>query len=331
VGGASSHQAPPVRRARAAKLGSARRVEPRIEEDEVMRIGIGLALATLLLPAAAFCQSKKELLEMNRDIALLQEEVRNLKKSNDDHFAAMDVALKQVLDQITSANRQVGVLDKGIKDRMDKGIGNQMTAVGSKVDSLAEDFRYVKENVTEIGEKLNSLQQKVVDLNNAIRTMQAPPPAPAAPLGSPSAAAPSGPPPGVTAESLYNDAFRDRSAKNYDLARREFHDYLTYFADTDRAPNAQYYLGDIAFNEQNFDEAIKAFDAVVAMPGKNNKLGDAHYMKGRALVHLGEKTAASKEFKAVIATPGADPGLVRNAQAALRDLGVTAPPARKRR
>ncbi len=297
-----------------------------------MRIATWLVLASVLIPVAASAQ-KRELLEMNRDIALLQEEVRGQKKANEDRFNAIDSALTQILDQINSANRQVATLDKGMKDRMDKGVLASVSGLGSKVDSLAEDFKYVRENVGEISEKLGKLQQQVVDLNNAVRTMQAPPappPAvsqPTAPAGT--AAAPSGPPAGVSADGLYKDALRDKSAGNYDLALDEFKKYLTWFNETDFAPNARYYIGEIYFNQKDFDDAVQAFDSVIALP-KNTKTLDARFMKGRTLVRLGQKVDAAREFRAIIAaSPGSD--IARRAQAELRDLNVAAAPAHKRR
>lgn len=289
-----------------------------------MRTATWLVLASMLIPVAASAQ-KRELLEMNRDIALLQEEVRNQKKANEDRFNAIDAALKQILDQINSANRQVATLDKGMKDRMDKGVLASVSGLGTKVDSLAEDFKYVRENVGEISEKLGKLQQQVVDLNNAVRTMQAPPaPPPAATGGS---AAPSGPPAGVSAEGLYNDAMRDKRGANYDLALDEFKKYLTWFGATDLASSAQYNIGEILFNQKNFEDAVQAFDAVIDLP-RNPKTLDARFMKGRALVRLGQKADAAKEFRAIVsASPGSD--IARRAQAELRDLNAA--PAKKRK
>ncbi len=297
---------------------------------DVMRVGIGLALAFMLLPAAAPAQ-KREITEMNRDVALLQEEVRSMKKADEDRFNAIDAALKQILDQINSGNRQVAGLGTGLRDQMSKGVVNQVGAVGTKVDALSEDFKYVKENVTEVIERLGKIEQKVVDLNTAIRTMQAPPTPPAdsgqSPTSSPSA---SGPPSGVSAEGLYRDAMRDKSGAKYDLALDEFKNYLKWFGETEFAPNAQYYIGEIYYNQKSFDEAMKAFDAVLASP-KNNKSLDARFMKGRTLVRLGEKSEGAREFRAVVqASPGSD--IARRAQAELRDLGaVPASSAKKRR
>lgn len=298
---------------------------------DVMRVGIGLALAFMLLPAAAPAQ-KREITEMNRDVALLQEEVRSMKKADEDRFNAIDAALKQILDEINSVNRQATAQGLVLKDQLSRGVVNQVGAVGTKVDALGEDFKYVKENVTEVIERLGKIEQKVVDLNTAIRTMQAPPTPPsdsgqaAAPSSSPSA---SGPPAGVSAEGLYRDAQRDKSSAKYDLALDEFRNYLKWFGETEFAPNAQYYIGEIYYNQKNFDEAMKAFDAVLGLP-KNNKSLDARFMKGRTLVRLGEKSEGAREFRAVVqASPGSD--VARRAQAELRDLGAAPAPAAKKR
>ena len=296
---------------------------------EDMRVGIGLASALLLLPAVAPAQ-KREITEMNRDVALLQEEVRNMKKADEDRFNAIDAALKQILDQINSGNRQVAGLGTGLRDQMTKGVVSQVGAVGTKVDALSEDFKFVKENVSEVIDRLGKLEQKVVDLNTAIRTMQAPP-APPADNGqsSPTGPSASAPPAGVSAEGLYKDALRDKSSAKYDLALDEFKNYLKWFSETEFAPNAQYYIGEIYYNQKNFDEAMKAFDAVISAP-KNNKTLDARFMKGRTLVRLGEKSEGAREFRAVVqAAPGSD--VARRAQAELRDLGAAPATAAKKR
>jgi TolA-binding protein len=124
---------------------------------------------------------------------------------------------------------------------------------------------------------------------------------------------------------------RDKLGAKNDLALDEFRNYVSWFGGSELAPNAQYYIGEIYYQEKNFEEAIKAFDAVIALP-KNNKSMDARFMKGRALVRLGEKSEGAREFRAVVqASPGSD--VAKRAQAELRDLGAAAaaPPAKKRR
>jgi TolA-binding protein len=126
---------------------------------------------------------------------------------------------------------------------------------------------------------------------------------------------------------LYKDALRDKSAGNNDLALDEFKKYLAWFAATDLAPNAQYYIGEILFNQKNFDDAVQAFDGVITLP-RNAKTLDARFMKGRALVRLGQKTDAAREFRAIsAASPGSD--IARRAQDELHALNAA--PAKKRK
>jgi TolA-binding protein len=295
-----------------------------------MRIPIAVALA-IALPAALPAQKKNEMVELQRELALLQEEVRSNNKAQNDRLAAIDASLKAILDQLATASRSITVLDGSMKDRMERSVVQPVTAVGAKVDGLAEDFRSVREMVNELNVKMGKLQQQVVDLNNVIRTMQAPPAPP--PADSTPAKPVSGPPPGVSAKSLYDDALRDKSAGNSDLALKEFGDYLTWFGDSELAPNAQYQVGEILYNQKKYDEASRAFDKVLEGYPKNSKTLDAHFMKGRSLVRLGQRNEGADEFREIIRiAPSSD--LAGRARAELRDLGLspsTAAPPKTRK
>jgi len=81
------------------------------------------------------------------------------------------------------------------------------------------------------------------------------PPAGAQP-GMPAASGPTGgtsmaPP----ADVLYNNALRDYNSGNFQLASQEFGDYLKYYPNTDLAGNAQFYLGDVAYRQGNYEDA----------------------------------------------------------------------------
>ncbi|MBI4890679.1 MAG: tetratricopeptide repeat protein, partial [Acidobacteria bacterium] len=231
-------------------------------------------------------------------------------------------SLKAIQEQIAATSRALTVLDSGLRKRMEDSMSKPLAGVGGKVDSLAQDFGFVRESITEVNTRLSKLDQKMTDLDNTIKTMQAPPPPPAAGGAlAPSAAAP---PPGVSSKSLYDNALRDKMGGNNDLARKGFTDYLAWFGTTDLAPNAQYYLGELDYNEKKFDAAVASFDQVLAF-GKNAKTNDAHLMKGRALAELGQRSEAEKEFRALIAdAPNSD--AAGRARAELRKLGLSTSP-----
>jgi TolA-binding protein len=224
------------------------------------------------------------------------------------------------------------VLDAAMRDRFreqEKHIAAPVAGLSGKVDAMADEFRFVKESVVDLGARLGKLQQQLVDIDNAIKILQAPPappatdPAATAAPGAPAAAAtPATPPPGTSAKGLYDSALRDKSAGNYDLAIQEFSQYLQWFGTTDLAPNAQFYIGEIQFNQNKYEEAIKAFDAVLERYPRNNKTLDAKFMKGKALVRLGRRNDGAQEFREILSESRSSE-IGSKAAAELRSMGLS--------
>lgn len=287
-----------------------------------MRFSIIRVAALAALPVLAFGQ-KKEVQELQRDVALLQDQVRTLQRSIDERMAALNVLVQQTLDSINKVNTAVAVLESGFRDRMreqEKTVVTPVAGLGAKVDAMAEEFRFVKESIADMNSRMGKLQAQIVDLGNAVKVMQSPPP-------PPSGAA--GPPAGVSAESLYQSALRDRSAGNIDLALQEFRDYLRYFPTTDLAPNAQFYVGMIHYDRGEIEAAIAAFDAVLEKFPENSKTVDAMYMKGMALLKNNQRTAAAQEFREVIKrSPRSDMAEKSRERLKAMGLSTTATPAR---
>lgn len=284
-----------------------------------------LLCALLMLPVLSFGQ-KKEYVELQRDVALLQDQVRSLQTSTNEKLAALQVLVQQTLDASNKANTAVAVLESGFRDRLreqEKSVVGPVAGVGSKLDQFSEEFRALKETVADMNSRMGKLQAQIVDLGNTMKVMQSPPPPPS---GGGSAGAP---PSGVSADQLYQAALRDRSAGNLDLAMQEFNDYLRYFSSTELAPNAQFYVGMILYDKGDMENAVKSFDLVLEKYPENNKTADAMYMKGTALLKSDRRNAAVQEFREVIKRfPRTD--LADKSRERLKSLGVsTAAPATK--
>lgn len=282
---------------------------------------ISLILASALLAVPAFAADKREMAQLQRDIALLQDEMRASIKGQNDRLVAMESMLRTMLDQLAATRTAVTVLDGNLKARVDGSVVQPVAGLSSRMESMQEDYRYTRESISELSSKLSKLSTQVSELNDAIRTMQAPPAPPGGDLAAPSS---SGPPQGVSAEKLYQDALRDKSSGNSDLALRQFSDFLNWFGSTDQAPEAHYYIGEIYYNRKDFETALKAFDSVLERYPKNAKTNDARFMKGRALVQLGQRTAGAAEFR-TLAKEAAGSELGRRAQSELKSLGLSAP------
>lgn len=267
--------------------------------------------AALLLPALAPAQ-KQEVRELQRDVAVLQDQVRSLERSFNEKVGSMTTLLQQAIDGVNRLNTSMAVLDAALRDR-EKNLAAPVTSVGAKVDQMVSEFQYVRTTVEDLNGRMSKLERQLVDMNNTLKVIQAPPMAP--PTGA------AAPPAGVSADSLYANALRDKESGNYDLALEGFNNYLRFFGNTESAPNAQYYIGEIQFQRKNYDEALQAFDAVLERYPENPKTLDALFMKGRTLVLQGERTAGADEFQQVI-TRAPRSALAEQARAEIRKLGL---------
>ncbi len=287
-------------------------------------------LLLALTPLAAFAQ-KKEVVELQRDVALLQDQVRTLQRSQDEKLAQLTLLVQQMLEASSKTNTSMAVLQNGISERIGeqaRSMVGPVTGVGQKVDQMADEFRSVRESVADLASRVAKLDAKLSDINTAVSTMRnppsAPPPAPGpgsasgAPLGGSSIA----PPPGTSAETTYQNAYRDMQGGQMDLAVQEFSEYLKYFPTTEYAPNAQFYIGDIYLRKGDTENAIKAFDAVLERFSENSKTPDARYMKARALVQAGKPTAAAQEFREIVKRYP-DKDIAAKAKAQLKALGYS--------
>jgi tol-pal system protein YbgF len=276
-------------------------------------------LALLAFSPLAFGQ-RKEYVELQRDITLLQDQVRTLQTSLNEKLAALQVLIQQATDYSTKTNTSVAVLESKINDRLreqEKSVTGPVASVGSKLDQFTEEFRALKESVSDMNARMSKLQAQMVDLGNAVKVIQAPPAPP--PAGGTGGA----PPSGVSADQLYQAAMRDRSSGNLDLALQEFNDYLQYFPTTELAPNAQFYIGMIHYDKGDMEGAVKAFDLVLERYPDNTKTPDAMYMKGMALLKTDQRNAAVQEFREVIKRfPRTD--LADKSRDRLKGLGVSA-------
>jgi TolA-binding protein len=256
--------------------------------------------------------------------------VRDLQRSFDERFAALQVLVQQTLD---ASNRSNSALDaqarnqQGIAER----VASPIAGLNSKVDSLGSDTAAMRESVNDLTGRMSKIQQQLTDLGNIVKASQLPPAAPPPATGSPAgeAAVQSAAPP-VPATDLYENALRDMKSGKGELALGEFQDYIRYYNDTDAAPAAQFYIGQIHASESQFDQALQDYDRVLEAYPNNSKTPDAHYQKGMILLRTGQRNAAVKEFEAVL-NDFPHSGVAPQARAQLKVLGINPPAAVRRR
>lgn len=296
---------------------------------------IALFLLTVVMTAPVFAQ-KDKILEIQRDVALLQNEVRSMKSSMDEKFGALNVLVQQSLDTANKSTTSLSLMDKTLGDRLreqQSALNAPVAGVSTKVDQMTTEFALMKESVGELSELIKKLQGQLTDINTAVRTLNTPPPAPAPSAPTPTSP-PTGPPTGVTSESLFTDAMLAKGGGQLDFALKQFQDYLKYFPAGGYAPNAYLNMGEVLVAQGKFDEAVKAFDVILEKYSDYPKAPDAQLMKGKALAKAGMRTAAAAEFRNLI-NKKVDSPQAALAKQELKALGMTyvplAAPVRRKR
>lgn len=255
-------------------------------------IRLAACAVALVMAAEAPAQSTKDhLLELKRDVALLTSALSESDRSTGERIAALDALLKQNLEAVNRLNQAVAVIERSVNKQGDQIIA-PVTTTAAKVDALSSQFGGLRDAVEESNSMVTRLQREVDDIKNALTTL--PPPGACGPgdtgLGGG----------GVVDDGLFTQAVSDFNRGNYDLAKAQFSDFLQYSGDSARAPEAQYFLGAIAYNQGEFQEAASQFDLVLERYPVGVISADAQFKKGMSLSRLGDTEGAAAEFQKVI-------------------------------
>ena len=262
---------------------------------------VALSLAPSTSPAAS-----KEIMELQRDVAGLQEQLRVLKESQDKQLAALTVLVQQALDTSKSSTTGVAVIQNNLAQSlrdMESKVQTPVAGLSARLDTLDQDMRTLQQSISDLNGSVNKQQQQLTDLSHAVAILATPPPPPPSTGGNGgnggnTAAANDAPCP--AASELYPDANSDRTAGKYDLALKEYADYLRCYGNLPLAPNAQFYIGNIHALQGDNETAVQDFDTVLEKYPDNPKTADALYAKGLALLKLGRRTDAADEFADLI-------------------------------
>ncbi|MCP5114879.1 MAG: tetratricopeptide repeat protein [bacterium] len=271
-----------------------------------------LLIVFLAFPLSSLAQ-KKQIQELQRDMALLQDEIRQ----SNQRLAALTLLVEETLDRVNSTATAVAVLEQSMQENVreqQKQVAAPMAALGAQVDTMAREFSHVRESIAEINVKVSKVQTQMTDLRTTMTVMQAPPAAPGE----------GGLPPTASAETLFNNAQRDQSGGKLDIALAQYLDFLKYFPNTDLAPVAQYHIGDIYYTRGEYKQALSAFDLVLERYPENEKTPDAMYMKAMSLIKTGSRRGAGREFRALVKKhPNTE--LAEKAAEELKKMGYSAP------
>ena len=255
-----------------------------------------LVIAALGVAVPASAQSKREM-QMMADLRMLQEQSQQLQVSLAQINEGLTQALKALntrLDEQSNATRKV-LADSNLK-----------------IDKFSSDLRVVREGLSDTNVKIGQLSQEVEALRLAIPqfpSASAPPlepgTDPAAPPSTASTPAPapaptSALPVGVSPQRIYDTAWADYTAGQWELCISGFDQYLRQFPRSGQADLAQYYIGECNFQSGKHQEAVQAFTNVIVNYPKGQSIAPSYYKRGMAFEALGQVDRARESLESVM-------------------------------
>ena len=278
-------------------------------------------VAALVAMTATGCVTPQDIEGLNAQLSDIQRQVLQLQKQ----APSKEEVSTQMSTLGTNMGRQMESLLKTEADMQVK-----LQDLSSQIDELQaklEDTNY----------RLAQLSQQIAATNQELKTFRPLPPAAvpdgtAEPGGAPQPVDPQGsrnPGPGAGGgggadpQTLYNSAYNDDLKGSYDLALREFQEYLDNFPATDLADNATYWIGECYYRQRRFRQAVEQFDTVLERYPRSDKVAAATLKKGYAHLELGERSQGVVQLRHVIRQyPTSDEANL--ARQRLREIGVDA-------
>ena len=250
------------------------------------------------VPVRAHAASK-EMIALQTQVQQLLDMVQRIQSTLDSRFGVLQNLAQQTADQATQMSATVNALQQKIN--------NENDALNGKLDANSGQVQSLNDSVDELKSRIAKLEKSITDLQGQLLNIQNPPSGGGAvPGGNPAApGAPEGgtgaPPPAAAQTPPLQETFqagvRDFNAARYPVAAGEFQDVVQYYPMDDTAGTAQFYLGEIAYHEKNYDEAVKAYNAVLEGFSGNAKAPAAQLHKGLALLQLNKKQEGIHELR----------------------------------
>jgi tol-pal system protein YbgF len=255
-----------------------------------MNVRFLISLACMLLLAG--CVSTSDIERMQAQIFDLQDQVAELKRSQNNEVQQVNARIEQKTDELLRSYADLTARVAAVDERMATNVGT-VEQTNYRIDRLAQ--------------QVTQLQAEIVSLRGgaALPGTSSATPGPVAPSSEEivvGATPPRGSaaPPSDDPIEIYQSAYRDYQRGNYDLARAGFEQFLDLVPQSDLADNAAYWIGECFFAQKKHRDAIAWFDQVINDYSGSDKVPSALLKKGFAYIEMGERAQGIVQLQYVI-------------------------------
>jgi tol-pal system protein YbgF len=260
---------------------------------------VGVVLSLIVAGASPAAAADKAHQQLMAEIRMLQEQQQQLQQMVGGLAETLKVVTSKIDDQ-SGANR--------------KAFADQKLLI----DNVVEGVRVLREKADDTNVRLSTVSQELEAVRQAVASGTSPtaaaaagqePGAPpvtepgAAPANPPTVAVPTTPPgsaPLISPQRMYDNAYSDYMAGQYEIAIQGFNAFIASFPRSDKADDAQLNIGNALYAAGKYAEAVDAFQKVIANYPQGDSVPIAHYKMGLTYEALKQPDLARKAFETVV-------------------------------
>jgi tol-pal system protein YbgF len=258
-----------------------------------LNLGIASLLSTLFLSS---CVYDRDLAYLNDQVIALNRRVAKIEEASDMKLSGIRTSQGDVrveMDQVRGEMQKIqGRLEENeriVKRTVERDLGDQ--------DSMKRGVSDLFKKVTDL-EAAVKAQQEYLGLEPSAQKPQSGVAAPP----THAAAAPSTPaePAKPKDAELYDNALALYKEGKFEDAIAGFKGFLKKYPKSDRADNAQFWVGESYFALRQYEQAILAFNDVIKNYPKGNKVPNALLRQSLAFIEINDKTSAKLLLRKIV-------------------------------
>ncbi len=270
----------------------------------------------LMAPPPAHAVSK-EIIALQTQVQQLMDMVQRLQSTVDSRFGVLQHMVEQTADETNQMTQVVNDLQQKVN--------NQGNGVSGKIDAVSGQVQSLNDSIDELKTRIAKVDKQLQDMQSQLQNIQNPPPATGMPgdtgqpgtQPAPQGDQPNGPGGGMASDgkpmagtpavnaapplqATFQAGLRDFNAAKYSVAEGEFSDVVHYYPMDDLSGSAQFYLGEIAYRQKKYDDAIKAYNGVLEGFSGSVNAPTAQLHKADSLFKTDKRQAGIQELRSLI-------------------------------
>lgn len=258
-------------------------------------LAVAVLAGLLHNPEPAYGQNK-EIGALQRDIYDLARKIDELKTGQDGRAAQAETLIKQLMDANTALTAEL----KSLQEAVRKNQSDQQTKVIEPVAAIKIGMEDVSGGVSGLQVSMTTMRSRQDQIDTTLKDLKAAIGIVLKQTENVSQAAPvsSTPSTADAAAILFATAQGEKLEGKLEFAIATFGQIPSKYPESPFAPKAWYEVGLIYAQNEQYSDALLAFDRVLEQFGDNPMRKDAQFRKAEQLASLGRRADAAKEFNA---------------------------------